>query len=600
MFPRVLNPPVLELSAASAGWLESTSAAIAAIAICILAFLLWWAYAKHADKLAEMDRRLAEAKEASREVERERDTLARESHGKSEMLATLSREVRAHLNGIVGSADLMLDNSLSTTQREHLSTLRASAEALHQSLNDILDYASIESGKLRIERAPFDLREPLIEVVEHLSPLAVLKGIELVLIIAPDTPLLVTGDPARLRQSLLNLMANAVRFTSVGRVVLRAELPQGTGSTPGLAHSSTWLQFTVSDTGASIPEEMQASIFDRFALADSASPRKFGGSGLELAISRRLVELMGGRIGVRTTPDGGNEFWLILPLAADKSQDFPAVPLRKGQHAVILDDLAAARVALSALLTRHGIEHDSAETVAKATELLRDAAEAGVAAPVLLLDESIVREQAGAIEQLLAGEAAPRGVRIILMAAEPEAARAAITRFPVAAALRKPVVRADLVVKTLLAAPPATAAEPALAGPEPVPAPREAPYVLVVDDDEISRSVTSQLLERLGCDVERALSGLEAIERTRHARFDLIFMDCHMPELDGFATTGRIRALAGERAPPIVALTASTTAKDREKCFTSGMCDFVDKPARKAELDRILKRWTKPPRPPLG
>ena len=604
MFPLASHPTILAASASSVGWLEASGEIAGAIAICLLAGLLAHVRRSASLQSTEQARLMANERDTTKQVRLEREAFARESQGKSEMLATLSREVRAHLNGIVGSADLMLDNSLAPSQREHLSTLRASAEALHQSLNDILDYASIESGKLHIEKAPFDLREPLIEVIEHLSPLAVLKGLELVLIIAPDTPLMVTGDAARLRQFLLNLLSNAVRFTSVGRVVLRVELPQSSGTASGFPQNTTWLHFSVSDTGAGIPEEMHATIFDRFAQSDSPSPRKFGGSGLELAISYKLVELMGGKMGVRSLPESGTEFWALLPLGSEKEQPAPSAAPRKGLQVVVLDDVAAARVGISAMLTRLGFDHDSVDTAAKAVVLLHDAYEAGVGELVLLVDESVARDSADTIDRLLKEEPALAATRIVLISPEPESAMAAGHRFPIVSVLRKPVVRADLLLRSIHATQ-KLAAVPTVGGGAAIPASTDpkspvglGPYVLVVDDDEISRAVASQLLQRLGCKVERALSGLEAIERTRHAQFDLIFMDCQMPDLDGFDTTRRIRSLAGEKAPPIVALTANTTAKDREKCFAAGMCDFVDKPVRKAELDRILKRWTKSVRAP--
>ncbi len=563
-------------------------------AIIVLTWKVWQLRRRSALALQEQTRLVAEEQEQSR---RENVSLVRESQGKSEMLATLSREVRAHLNGIVGSADLLLDGSLTPAQREHLSTLRASAESLHQSLNDILDYSSIETGKLRIENAPFALREPLIEVVEHLSPLSALKGLELVLIVAPDVPRQVSGDAARLRQILLNLMSNSVRFTQRGRVVLRVSLPAGSKSVS--SQGATWLHFSVSDTGTGIPEEMQATIFDRFAQSDSPSPRKFGGSGLDLAISKKLVALMGGSIGVRGLPESGAEFWVVLPLATDRNE-VPATPTPvAGMHAVVLDDLAASRVAISALLTQLGVEQDAADTVSVATDLLRDAREAGANELVLLVDESVAQDSVDDLSRLLEDQTTMQATRIILMTQQPEGAAAVGYRFPVSAVLRKPVLRSHLLLKALK-----TRQRVAIAGAEgsgesnasvgePKSAVRKGPHVLVVDDDEITRSVTSQLLDRLGCEVGRARGGAEAVELASNTRFDLIFMDCQMPEMDGFATTELILAKQGVNAPPIVALTANTTARDREKCFAAGMCDFVDKPARKVELDRVLKRWTK-------
>jgi two-component system sensor histidine kinase/response regulator len=566
------------------GWLGSLIAILGAVTICVLSWKVWQGQRQYALELAEQARQVAEEADKAFQLLREKETLSRESQAKSEMLATLSREVRSNLNGIVGAADLMLDASLTATQREHLSTMRASAEAMHQSLNDILDYSSIETGKLRIVPAPFALREPLIEVVEHLSSLAALKELELVLIVAPDVPSQVSGDAPRLRQILLNLMSNSVRFTPSGRVVLRVEFPQG--SKAATSQSATWLHFSVSDTGPGIPEEQQATLFDRYAQSDSASPRKFGGSGLDLAIAKRLVELMGGKIGVRRLPDSGSEFWAVLPLGLDATEAAPPPQLLKGLHAVVLDDLAASRVAISALLAQLGVEQDGTDSVAAASDLLRDAREAGAHELALLIDESVARDSADEVTRLLTAQAVMLGTKIILMTKDPEGAATAKHAFPTSAFLRKPVLRTDLLLKALKS-PPLSAA------PAGQPHVQRPPHVLVVDDDEISRSVTSQLLNRLGCKVDRAVSGAEAISSAKASRYDLIFMDCQMPEMDGFMTTEQILAASPGSAPPIVALTASTTSKDREKCFAAGMCDFVDKPARKVELDRVLKRWTR-------
>lgn len=587
MFPSSASglPPATVLAQASTVW--SGAAIVGFGAAAFLAWQYWRARRQYSVDLSDQAHQLSEEQDKVRLLLEEKETVARESQSKSEMLATLSREIRAHLNGVIGSADLLIDNSLQTRQRDLLTTLRSSAEALHQSLNDILDYSSIETGKIPIGSRSFDLTRPLIDVVEQLSPQALLKGLELVLIVAPDVPLAVKGDDARLQQVLLNLMTNAVRFTPSGRVVLRVELPSG--STAPAKNGSTWLHFSVSDTGPGIPPEMEATIFERFAPSDSFSPRKFGGSGLELAISKRLVELMGGKIGARSLPESGSEFWVVLPLAADAMPTPPRpAPASDGLHVVVLDDLAASRVAAAAMLRRLGIDHDVTDTAANAAGLLRDSVEAG-GDIVLLLDESVAQESAADLGRLLAADSPLRAVRVVLMSGAPEAVGPGTFPFSIAANVRKPLLRADVLLEALRRTDGAAARLP---GPIEVPAEaRQGPSVLVVDDDEISRSVTSQLLARLGCTVQLATSGALAIERVRTDHFDLVFMDCQMPEMDGFTTTEKIIAMAGRKAPPIVALTANIGVQDRERCFAVGMCDFVGKPVRKAELARVVKTW---------
>ena len=589
-----LGPLVGEL-----GWFEPLAAVVGLTAIGLLAWQLWRAQQQYALELAEQASQVAAEQEKASQARQEKETVARESQAKSEMIATLSREIRSHLNGIIGSADLMLDATLKPQQREHLTTLRASAESLHQSLNDVLEYSSIETGQIQIGHAPFELRQPLIEVVEALSPLALLKGLELVLIIAPDVPPQVSGDAVRVRQILLNLMSNAVKFTARGRVVLRVEL--SAGSAPPSQQGATWLHFSVNDSGVGIPEEMQATLFDRSVESDSRSPRKFGSSGLELVISKRLVELMGGRIGARSLPEGGAEFWVVLAMASAKEPAAVTLARTAGLHAVVLDDLAASRIAASAMLTRLRVDQDATDTVAKAVVLLREALEEGADTLVLLLDESFLHDRADGLAGLFAPESPLRTTRIVLMSQNPEALNPASLGFPVTALVRKPLLRDEILLEALRATPAAGAVRisgsrmPFDLGGEAKPAARRGPHVLVVDDDGISRSVSSQLLERLGCVVELAVGGIEAVALAQGTQFELIFMDCQMPEMDGFAATEKIRAAAGSKAPPIVALTANTSGPDREKCFAAGMCDFVSKPVNKAELARVLHRWTTPP-----
>jgi two-component system, sensor histidine kinase and response regulator len=581
---------------AQVGW-TSTLAIVGLVAVALLAWQLWRAQRQYALELAEQSRQVTEEQEKANAAKLEKEALLAESQAKSELLATLSREIRGHLNGIMGSADLMQDNTLKPQQREHLTTLRASAEALHQSLNDVVEFSSIETGQVQIARALFDLRQPLIEVAESLSPLAALKGLELVLIVAPDIAVQVSGDAGRLRQVLHNLVSNSVKSTASGRVVLRVEPPQGSAFVSRTG--ATWLRFSISDTGSVIADDVLATVFDRAAKKTSPAPRNFGGSGLELAISKRLVELMGGKIGVRSQPEGGVEFWVVLPLGNERSMELADAAPMDDVHVVVLDDLAPSRIAASAMLTRLGIDHDATDVVTKAEILLRDALESGAPQTIVLVDESFIADRDEQATRTIAGWSVLERTRVVLMARQPDKIAAIsreLSRLPV---LRKPLLRAETLLEALRAKP-GTAQERVVsippfdsAGKPKADQPRGR-HVLVVDDDAISRSVSSQLLERLGCIVEVALSGTDAVKRASDTRFELIFMDCQMPEMDGFEATAKIRAAAGDKAPPIVALTANTSGPDRNKCFAAGMCDFIGKPVNRAELSRVLQRWGQP------
>lgn len=594
-----LTLPFLAAALEESDWFESLAPAIGLVVIGLLAWQLWRAQRLYALELAEQSRQVAEERDKAAQAWQAVEAVSRESQAKSEMLATLSREIRAHLNGIIGSADLLLDNSLSPSQREHLVTLRASAESLHQSLNDVLDYSTIETGQLQFAHAPFDLREPLIEVVESLSPLALVKELELVLIVSPDVPLAVNGDAGRLRQILLNLMSHAVRSTASGRVVLRVGLPEGSAGVS--KQGGTWLHFSVTNTGASIPADRQATIFDRPTETDATGGRTFRGSGLELAISKRLAELLGGQIGVRNLPEGGSEFWIILALPAEKVSALEPFSGADGMHVVVLDERSASRVAISSMLGRMGVDQDATDNVAKAGLLLRDALEAGAKELVFLLDETAIEANRAELQRLIAPDSPVRATRFVLMSHRPDDTAELGLGLPITAVLHKPVLRSELLLEALQAT---TRLESKAAAPAPAPVLdragetkpmfRRGPHVLVVDDDAISRSVSSQRLGRLGCAVEVAESGAEAVELALRTRFELIFMDCQMPEMDGFAATEKIRAAAGDKAPPIVALTANISERDRERCFAAGMCDFVGKPVNKTELARVLKRWIQP------
>ncbi len=556
---------------------QSWSILTGAIGLLTAGLIFWWA--RRNERQYALD--LAELEKAAADAQQRAAATARESQAKSEMLATLSREVRSNLNGIIGSADLLLDDMVAPAPRQHLSTLRASAESLHRSLNDVLEYSTLETGHLRITRMPFELTEPLIEVVEQLSPLAHLKGLDVLLIVAPDAPRRVIGDAARLRQILLNLAANAVKFTGQGRVVLRVGVTTETAS-PATS-GATWLEFSVSDTGSGIPEELQATLFDRTGALNSGSERQYGGSGLELAISKRLVELMGGTIEARNVPEGGAEFRVVLPLELETAP--PALPVLKVDpelHTVLLDASAASRVAISTLLTRVGAAHDVTDSLPEALDLLCDTVEDEVRAQVLLIDEAFAGVHRHELEQLRRENPELQKARVVLMARDAGSAAPLAAALGDAAVLRKPVVRAESLVQVLTRPTMDRTAAPA---------PRDRPLVLVVDDDEISRSVASQLLVRQGCAVEVVSSGLDAIARVQAMPFDLIFMDCQMPVMDGFEATRKIRAALGPRAPLIVALTANTSQADRERAFASGMVDFVDKPVRRGELTRVLSRW---------